>query len=168
MWLCALVIQNKVIRRKRTLRTWSNYNHQLPGRHLQEVLLLCQVLLHERGGVWLLPCSPGLSAFPSSGCPVCCLSTWFVCLTPSSAPPCLQSFYVNSFLNFGICFSFYLSHFIVKECQCTLILLILSYPGLVLNDIIKIDASLLLFKILSVCKFQPHLLVRCQNSSVAV
>lgn len=112
VWLCALVIQNKVIRRKRTLRTWSNYNHQLPARHLQEVLLLCQVLLRGKGGVWLLPCSPGLSAFPSSGRLVCCFSTWFICLTPSSAPPCLQSFYVNSFLNVGICFSFY--------CVCTI------------------------------------------------
>jgi len=42
------------------------------------------------------------------------------------------------------------SHFIVRECQCTLILLILSYPGMILNDMIKIDASLLLLKILSV------------------
>jgi len=56
VWMCALVVQNKVIKRKRTLRTWSNYNHQkkiqLPARHLQEVLLHCQVLLHEKGGVW--------------------------------------------------------------------------------------------------------------------
>lgn len=34
--------------------------------------------------------------------------------------------------------------------------------------IIKIDASLLLFEILSVCSFQPHLLLQYQNRSVAV
>lgn len=60
------------------------------------------------------------------------------------------------------------SHFTVKESQCTLILLILSYPATGLNDIIKIGASLLLFKILPVCSFQSHLLLQCPNSSVAV
>lgn len=60
------------------------------------------------------------------------------------------------------------SHFIVKEGQCTLILFILSYPGTGLIDIIKIDASLSLFKILPVCSFHPHLLLQCSNSSVAV
>lgn len=76
--------------------------NQLPARRLEEVLLLCQVLFHEKGGVWLLPCSPGLAALPSSGHPVCYLRSWFICLTPRSAPPSLQSFYLNCFPKFGV------------------------------------------------------------------
>lgn len=89
--------------------------------------------------------------------------------TPSSAPLCSQS-YLNSFLNLG---AFFLlstmieqSHFIVKKCQFTLIFLILSYPGMVVNDVIKRDACLLLLKFLSVCSFQPYLLSQGQTSSV--
>lgn len=37
------------------------------------------------------------------------------------------------------------SHSVVKEHQCILLLLVLSYPGVVLNDMIKMDASLMLF-----------------------
>lgn len=126
MRMCALVSQNKVIRRKRTLRTWGNYNHQkkpeLPARHLQDVLLLCQVLLRGKGGVALLPGSPGLSAFPL----VCRLSAWFTWLTPSSAPPCLQSFSLNSVLNllFFYCLSAIIeqSPFIVRIDSLNLIL----------------------------------------------
>lgn len=167
------MIQNKVIRKKRTLRTWSNYNHQKNSAACQaptggSAALSGSVTWKRR---CVLPCSPGLSAFPSSDCLAYCLRACFICLTPSSAPPCLWSFYLNSFLNFGIFFLSAVieqSHFVVKVYQCTLILLILSYPGMVLNDIIKIDASPLLFKILSVRSFQPHLLLQCQNSSVTV
>lgn len=56
----------------------------------------------------------------------------------------------------------------MKECQAILILLILFYPGMVLNDVIKIDAFLLIFKILAVRGFQLHLLLQGQNRSVAV
>lgn len=108
---------------KRTVRTWSNYNHQkiqLPARYLQEVLLLCQVLLLGNGGVWLLPCSPALSASPSAG-HVYSHSAGFICRLPSSAPLCLQS--LPEFPSkFGGFFNFlpWLNNLIsLKKCQCT-------------------------------------------------
>lgn len=171
--MCAPVIQNKVIRRKRTLRTWSNYNHQKNSAACQastggSAALSGSVTWKRR---CVLPCSPGLSAFPSSDCLAYCLIACFICLTPkfsSTLFTVLLPEFLSKFWDFFLSSVIEQSHFIVKEYQWTLILLILSYPGMVLNDIIKIDASPLLFKILSVCSFQPHLLLQCQNSSVAV
>lgn len=127
--MCAPVIQNKVIRRKRTLRTWSNYSHQknqLPARHRQEVLLLCQVLLHERGGVWFIALLSWFISFSFIWLS-CVLPQRMVHLPDSTLFTVLLPEFLSKFWGFFHSTMIEQSHFIVKECQCTLILLILSY-----------------------------------------
>lgn len=92
---------------KRTLRTWSNYNHQKNPAACQVstgVLLLCQVLLHGSEGVWFLPCSPGLSAFPSPG-HTCCHSACFICRLQIQLH-FVYSPHLNSLLNLEAFFTF--------------------------------------------------------------
>lgn len=57
----------------------------------------------------------------------------FVCLTPSSAPPCFQPFCLNSFLNFGgfILFYFYCDWTNPFHCEG------MSYPGMVSMMLLK-------------------------------